>query len=142
MKKSVKKDSFSPRTLEKVLIDSKSAPKLLQAVSRALRAQGVELRGCPITCEQDSSIIPARDEDWVAEYLAPIIAVKIVDGLSEAVHHINTFGSGHTDGIVTQSMELARQFVQAVDSASVLVNILLRLELRMNMVVKAIFPMD
>lgn len=113
--------------LEKVLIDSKSAPILLKAIARALRAQGVELRGCAKTCELDPSIAPASDEDWTAEYLAPILTVRIVDGLAEAVRHINTFGSGHTDGIVTQNVDSARRFVQAVDSASVMVNASTRL---------------
>lgn len=113
--------------LEKVLIDSKGAPKLLKAISRALRAQGVELRGCTKTCELEPSVKPATDEDWVTEYLAPILAVKIVDGQDEAVRHINAYGSGHTDGIVTQNMERARRFVRAVDSASVLVNASTRL---------------
>jgi len=113
--------------LEKVLIDSKNGPRMLKAVSRALRAQGVELRGCPKICEMEPSITPATDEDWVTEYLAPILTIKIVEDLTEAVRHINTFGSGHTDGIVTQNMELARRFVQAVDSASVFVNASTRL---------------
>jgi len=72
-------------------------------------------------------MIPATDEDWSTEYLAPILSVKIVDGVDEAVRHINTYGSGHTDGIITSTIAPADRFVAGVDSASVLVNASTRL---------------
>ncbi|HDQ46431.1 MAG TPA: glutamate-5-semialdehyde dehydrogenase [bacterium] len=113
--------------LEKLLIDAACAERLLPALVRAFDAQDVELRGCPDTRARVPSMKPATEEDWVTEYLAPILTVKIVDGLREAVDHINTFGSGHTDGIVTQDIEVAARFVRSVDSASVMVNASTRL---------------
>jgi glutamate-5-semialdehyde dehydrogenase len=69
----------------------------------------------------------ANEDDWHSEYLAPILSVKIVDGIQQAIDHINHYGSGHTDGIVTQSLSLAQQFEEQVDSASVMINASTRL---------------
>jgi len=106
-------------------------------VCKAFSEKGVEIRGCPRLQEfiqqhndnhQESiQIVPATEEDWTTEYLAPILSVKVVDGLEEAVRHINQYGSGHTDGIITQNLDQANRFVNAVDSASVLVNASTRL---------------
>lgn len=121
-----------------------SPPNLILDVCRAFAERGVEIRGCPKLVEyasmlkgrkhdangeliQEIAVVPATDEDWSTEYLAPIISVKVVDGVDEAIRHINKHGSGHTDGIVTSSLELSRQFVDGVDSASVLVNASTRL---------------
>ncbi|OGV76244.1 MAG: glutamate-5-semialdehyde dehydrogenase [Lentisphaerae bacterium RIFOXYB12_FULL_65_16] len=113
--------------LEKLLIDAECAPRLLPAVVQAFAAQKVELRGCPRCRELEPGLTSATDEDWTTEYLAPILTVKIVDGLDDAIRHINTYGSGHTDGIVTQRLDWAERFVAAVDSASVMVNASTRL---------------
>ena len=113
--------------LEKLLVDAESAPRLLPALAQAFAAAGVELRGCGRTRAVIPSATPATAEDWTTEYLAPILTVKIVDGVQEAIRHINLHGSGHTDGIVTQRLELADAFVLGVDSASVLVNASTRL---------------
>ena len=85
-------------------------------------ARNIELRGCPRTLSILPHIQTASEEDWDTEYLAPILSVKIVDSLEEAVAHINTHGSHHTDSIVTESYTDARTFLRTVDSASVMVN--------------------
>lgn len=113
--------------LEKLLIDKKAAPKLVPPILDAFFRMGVEIRGCPQLVKMDPKVTPASEADWSQEYLAPILTVKIIDDISEAISHINQYGSGHTDGIVTQNMVLARKFVQEVDSASVLVNASTRL---------------
>ena len=87
----------------------------------------IELRGCAQTQKLLPDIYPATEDDWHSEYLAPILSIKIVNGINEAIAHINHYGSGHTDGIVTQSLAMARQFEQQVDSASVLINASTRL---------------
>ena len=113
--------------LESLLIDSASAVRLLPVVAAALREKGVELRGCPRCLALDPDFLPATEEDWSTEYLGPVLSVKIVDGINEAMDHIARYGSGHTDGIITDSLELAETFVAGVDSASVLVNASTRL---------------
>ena len=113
--------------LETLLVDSASVERLLGPISEAFAAEGVELRGCQVVRRLMPDLPVATEEDWVAEYLAPILSVKVVDGLDAAISHINTYGSGHTDGIVTQRMDLAERFVVGVDSASVLVNASTRL---------------
>ncbi|HEY3298297.1 MAG TPA: glutamate-5-semialdehyde dehydrogenase [Armatimonadota bacterium] len=112
--------------LETLLIDAKCVEKMLPPIAKALTEKGVELRGD----ERARQIFPmntATDEDWAAEYLAPILSIRIVDGIDEAIQHINFWGSGHTDGIITSSLQLSDRFVSAVDSASVLVNASTRL---------------
>lgn len=114
--------------LEKLLVDAESAPRLLPVLAAAFRERGVELRGCPrclALCPD--AFVPAAESDWTEEYLAPILAVKVVNGLDAAIDHINTHGSGHTDGIVTRRLDWAERFVQGVDSASVMVNASTRL---------------
>lgn len=113
--------------LETLLVDAAAAERLLPPLGRAFAERGVELRGCERTRAILPDAMPATDDDWAAEYLAPILAVRVVDGLEEAVAHIAAWGSGHTDGIVTGSIQRADDFVAAVDSASVLVNASTRL---------------
>ncbi len=106
---------------ETLLVDGAIAAEFLPAVKTALDAQAVRLRGC----EQTRSIIdvePATDEDWATEYLDLILSIKIVDGLPEAIEHINRYGSGHTDAIVTANKDKAEQFMNLVDSADVFWN--------------------
>lgn len=113
--------------LETLLVEAAGAPRLLPPVVAALRAQGVECRGCPEARAILPDLVPATEEDWATEYLAPILSIRLVPDLAAAVAHINHYGSGHTDGIVTNRLDLADAFVAAVDSASVLVNASTRL---------------
>jgi len=94
-----------------------------------LAGHGVEMRACPEALAilnaagiEPAMLKPATEQDWAEEYLAPIIAVKVVTGLDEAIDHINTHGSQHTDAIVTEDYSRARRFLREVDSASVMVN--------------------
>jgi glutamate-5-semialdehyde dehydrogenase len=107
---------------ESLLVDAAVAPVFLPRVAAALLARGVELRGCPATRALVSAVKPATDEDFAAEYLDLIMSVKIVSGVDEAILHINRYGSGHTDAIVTNDLSAARLFASSVDSAAVLVN--------------------
>ena len=113
--------------LETLLIDAETPMTTVERIATALRENGVELRGCERFRKLVPDCVPATRSDWDAEYLAPILSVKIVDGIEEAMRHIAEHGSGHTDGIITGSEELARQFTAGVDSASVLVNASTRL---------------
>lgn len=113
--------------LETLLVDGESAALLLPLLKAAFDERQIELRGCPRSLARLPGIAAASEDDWQTEYLAPILAVKMVDGIEQALEHINRYGSGHTDGIVTQSLELARIFEQQVDSASVLINASTRL---------------
>ena len=99
----------------------------MRRIADALQAEGVELRGCPEFCSKVPGSLPATDEDWDSEYLSRILSVRMVDGIREAISHIAEHGSGHTDGIITSSDELAAEFIANVDSASVLVNASTRL---------------
>ncbi len=106
---------------ETLLVDNKIAEKFLPKVKTALEEKGVELRGC----EKTASIIkvkPATEEDWSTEYLDYILSIRVVEGLEEAIEHINHYGSGHTDSIVTADKEKAERFMALVDSANVLWN--------------------
>jgi glutamate-5-semialdehyde dehydrogenase len=87
--------------LETLLVDAAGALRLLPPVVEALRAQGVECRGCEASRAVVPGLLAATEEDWGMEYLAPIIAIRVVDDLPAAIAHINRYGSGHTDGIVT-----------------------------------------
>jgi len=113
--------------LETLLVDAACAAELLPLLLDAFTVRNIELRGCAQTLRILPNIAPATEEDWSTEYLAPILSVKIVRGIQQAIDHINRYGSGHTDGIVTQSLSLARQFEEQVDSASVMINASTRL---------------
>jgi glutamate-5-semialdehyde dehydrogenase len=107
---------------ESLLVDEAVASAFLPRAAAALRARGVELRGCARTRELAPGTAPATEEDFAAEYLDLVLSVKVVAGLDEAVEHISRYGSGHTDAIVTRDLAAARRFVAAVDSSAVLVN--------------------
>lgn len=113
--------------LETLLVDHKCAEKMLPLLRTAFNSNAIELRGCEETQKIVHGISPATEDDWHTEYLAPVLSVKIVSGVGGAIDHINHFGSGHTDGIVTQSLQMAQKFEQQVDSASVLINASTRL---------------
>jgi glutamate-5-semialdehyde dehydrogenase len=107
---------------ETILFHRKAADALLPSVGRRLIDAGVEIRGC----EQTRRLLPdakaATEEDWGAEYLDLVVAVKVVDSLADAVDHINRYGSHHTDAILTENTNAADEFVAGVDSGNVMVN--------------------
>jgi glutamate-5-semialdehyde dehydrogenase len=107
---------------ESLVVHRDVVGRFLPLVAEALAGQGVELRGDARARSLVPAARPASDEDFAAEYLGPIISVKVVDSLDEAIEHINRYGSKHTDAIVTADLNAARQFVAGVDSAAVLVN--------------------
>ena len=109
--------------METLLVDEKVAEEFLPRVAELYAEKQVELRGCLATQRiLGSSVKPASEEDWYEEYLGPILAVKVVTGIEEAIQHINKYGSHHTDAIITENFSLARQFLTRVDSSSVMVN--------------------
>ncbi len=107
---------------ETLLVHANIAEKALKPVVVALREKKVEIRGCERTQKIISDVIPATETDWKTEYLDYIISIKIVDSIEDAVTHINTYGSGHTDGIITENAESKRYFETFVDTSSVVVN--------------------
>ena len=107
---------------ESLLVHADLAAELLPKIGTVLTEEGVELRGDERTVELINSATVASEDDYSTEYLAPIISVKVVDSLDEAVRHINLYGSGHTDTIVTRDLQTAREFVARVDSSAVMVN--------------------
>ena len=113
--------------LETLLVDAAAAERVLPGIAAALQEKGVELRGCAETIKILPGIIPATNEDWDTEYLGPVLSIRIVNGIGEAMKHIALHGSGHTDGIITNSLKLSETFIAGVDSASVLVNASTRL---------------
>ena len=109
-------------TMETLLVAKAIAPQILPRLAAAFVERGVELRGCPDTCAVVAECVPATDADWDTEYLAPILSIRLVTGLEQAVDHINRHSSQHTDSIVTENYTRARQFLRDVDSSSVMVN--------------------
>jgi glutamate-5-semialdehyde dehydrogenase len=108
--------------METLLVAAGVASAILPELAALYRDKGVELRGCPETRRIVPDCGPASEADWDTEYLAPILAVRVVAGLDEAIEHIHQHGSGHTDAIVTEDYSRARRFLREVDSASVMVN--------------------
>ena len=108
--------------METLLVHRQIAPVFLPPVAERFKAAGVELRGCPETRRILGGIGEASEEDWLAEYLDLILAVKIVDDLDQAIRHIIRYGSSHTEAIVTQNYTNARRFLREVPSSTVLVN--------------------
>lgn len=107
---------------ETLLVDRKAAPTHLAPLVEMLIEAGCEVRGDPDTQRADSRVKPAMEEDWPKEFLDAVIAVKVVDGLDEAIEHIARYGSQHTEAIVTDDKSAAEQFLARVDSAIVLHN--------------------
>ncbi|WP_173911557.1 glutamate-5-semialdehyde dehydrogenase [Acinetobacter sp. Marseille-Q1618] len=109
--------------METLLVDEKIAEEFLPRIAELYAEKQVELRGDAETRRiLGTSVKTATEEDWYEEYLGPILAVKVVSGLDEAIDHINKYGSHHTDSIITENFSLARQFLTRVDSSSVMVN--------------------
>ena len=108
--------------LETLLVHRDAARTVMPRVLKSLHEQGVELRGDARVCEIFGDARAATEADWSEEYLAPILAVRVVDGLDEAIEHVRRYGSSHTDVIVTESYANAQAWLRRVDSATVGVN--------------------
>ena len=108
--------------METLLVAEGIAREVLPLLAEKYQSEGVELRGCLKTCSLIPSALRATDEDWDTEYLAPILSIKIVENIDEAMTHIHQHSSGHTETIVTEDYSLARRFLREVDSSSVMVN--------------------
>jgi glutamate-5-semialdehyde dehydrogenase len=109
-------------TMETLLVHQAVASELLPKLATSYQELGVELRGCEQTRAIVSGINTATEEDWSTEYLAPILAIKVVAGMDDAITHINRYSSQHTDSIVTESYTRGRRFLAEVDSSSVMIN--------------------
>jgi len=107
--------------METLLVDRAVAADVLPRLAQAYADKGVELRGCEQTCALISAT-PASEEDWATEYLAPVLSIRVVAGLDEAMDHISRYSSQHTESIVTEDYTRARRFLAEVDSSSVMVN--------------------
>ena len=108
--------------MECLLLAEPVAAAVLERLWPMLREAGVEVRGCARSRKLVPEFIEATEEDYATEYLAPVLSLKIVDGLDEAMAHIERYGSKHTDAIVTEDFGAARRFLSEVDSSSVMVN--------------------
>jgi glutamate-5-semialdehyde dehydrogenase len=110
--------------LETLLVHQDIAPVFLPQMIAQFRAAGVEVRGCPRTLDfaGGQQIVPATEQDWKKEYSDLIISIKVVDGVNEAIEHINRYGSRHTESIVTESHDVAARFMEFVDAAGVFQN--------------------
>ena len=108
--------------METLLVAEGIAAKVLPLLAEIYNAKGVELRGCLKTCSLIPQAIRATEEDWQTEYLAPILSIKVVQGLDEAIAHISQYSSSHTESIVTEDYTRARRFLREVDSSSVMIN--------------------
>jgi glutamate-5-semialdehyde dehydrogenase len=107
---------------ESLLVHADVAASFLPEIARRLTELGIELRGDAATRKLVPAAIAATEEDWSTEYLGPILSVKVVAALDEAITHINRYGSQHTDVIVTSQLSGAREFTRRVDSSAVIVN--------------------
>lgn len=108
--------------METLLIAQSVAQTILPRLADAYIDKGVELRGCEQSCAIDSRLVLATAEDWATEYLAPILSIRVVADMYEAIDHIAQYSSAHTESIVTENITKARQFMTLVDSSSVMVN--------------------
>lgn len=109
-------------TMETLLVAAGIAGSVLPELQKMYQQENVELRGCKRTREILSEVGAASEDDWYTEYLAPILSIKIVDDLDQAISHINKYGSQHTDAIVTENYSNGRRFLREVDSSSVMIN--------------------
>ena len=108
--------------METLLVHQDVAESFMEKMLPVFRQEGVELRGCERCCRMDPDIKRATPQDWTTEYLDLILSVRVVRDLEEAIDHINRFGSGHSDAIVTRDFVSAQRFLDEVDSAAVFVN--------------------
>ncbi|MEY4083669.1 MAG: hypothetical protein RL483_1038 [Pseudomonadota bacterium] len=125
-----KTQRYAPcNTMETLLVDRSMAQQVLPDLCKIYQTKGVELRVCDQTRAvlaangfKDQDLVTATEEDWRTEYLAPILSIRLVDGVDQAMDHIARYGSAHTDSIVTQNHSTAMRFLREVDSASVMIN--------------------
>ncbi|MFJ5380492.1 glutamate-5-semialdehyde dehydrogenase [Cupriavidus sp. CER94] len=123
-----KTQRYAPcNTMETLLVSRQIAATVLPPLCRIYQEKGVELRVCADTratleAAGFNGLVDATEEDWRLEYLAPVLAIRTVDGLDAAIAHINTYGSAHTDSIVTENYSAGMRFIREVDSASVMIN--------------------
>ena len=108
--------------METLLVHESLADTLLPELAADYQQLGVELRGCTESCRVLPGITAATEEDWVTEYLGPVLSVKVVTDMDEAITHINRYGSHHTDSIITEDYSRGRRFLREVDSSSVMIN--------------------
>jgi glutamate-5-semialdehyde dehydrogenase len=108
--------------LETLLVHRDAATTAMPRILKALHEQGVELRGCAKTCEIFGDAVPASESDWAEEYLAPILAVRVVDDIDSAIEHIRRYGSNHTEVIVTRDYRSSQEFLRRIGSSTVGVN--------------------
>jgi len=108
--------------METMLVHRSIAPRFLPKMAECYESSGVEIRGCPETCQILPEAQKAKEADWPAEYLDLVLAVKVVEDMDQAISHIANYGSSHTEAIVTNSYGRAKRFVREVDSSVVLVN--------------------
>ena len=108
--------------MESLVIASSIADKVLPDLAKIYTEKGVELRGCNQTCSILPSAVSASEDDWSEEYLAPILAIKIVSGIDEAIEHVNRYSSQHTEAIVTEDSDRGQRFIAEIDSSSVMIN--------------------
>ncbi len=109
-------------TMETLLVDAPIAEAVLPRLAQILEEADVEIRGCERTCKILEQARPASEADWSEEYLAPILSIRVVDGMDQAIDHIARYGSAHTDSIITESYTRSRRFLREVDSSSVMIN--------------------
>jgi glutamate-5-semialdehyde dehydrogenase len=109
--------------METLLVNATVAEDILPRLADAYAEKGVEMRGCTATCAiLGERCVAATDADWDTEYLAPILAIRVVEDVDTAIEHINTHSSQHTESIITENITKARRFLREVDSSSVMVN--------------------
>ena len=108
--------------METLLVAEAVAAQVLPELCGMYKEKGVELRGCEITRRLVDGVVAATEEDWATEYLAPVLSIRVVEGVDEAMDHIETYSSRHTESIVTENYTTARRFLREVDSSSVMVN--------------------
>ena len=113
-------------TMETLLLAESAAARILPDLAKMYVNEGVELRGCENTQallkDKDIAVLAAEEEDWLTEYLAPVLSIKIVEDIDAAISHINKYSSQHTESIITENYTKSRQFLREVDSSSVMVN--------------------
>ena len=109
-------------TMETLLVAREIAAQVLPELARLYGDKGVELRGCAETCQLLPTCLPATEEDWSAEYLAPVLAIRLVSDIDEAMEHIHRYGSDHTESIISENQGHCRRFLREVDASSVMIN--------------------
>jgi len=108
--------------VETILVHKEIADEFMPQLINALKAQACEIRGCNKTQKFNQNIVKALDEDWATEYLLPIVSIKIVSSFNEAIEHIDSYSSGHTESILTEDLNRASKFQKEIDSAIVMHN--------------------